>query len=222
MSENLYFITIIARALQEQDVEKALRKAFREIKKKGTQKQYAEGFRNFELFMDAAFKRSEITITDHVHELITQLGTGMFEGTAQEMKLLLEILRSHPEWETEYETILRMEVDEHRAQKFTVIEVSNDRGLVIERTFKKVPGRESFEGILPANYRIKLVNTGWIIWDGKLTAEELIRIALDMAAETKGISKRCKSKIDLLNNGELILRTYPGMVKGRIEIELTR
>ena len=65
MSGNLFFIPIIARALQEQDIEEALRKAFREIKKKGTQKRYAEGFKNFELFMDTAYSRHQITAAWH-------------------------------------------------------------------------------------------------------------------------------------------------------------
>lgn len=222
MNKDLFFVPIIAKALQEPNIEEALRKAFCRIKEMGTQKRYAEGFENFELFMDAAYNRHEITTIDHIHELIAQLAIGMFEGTAQEMKLLLDIIRSNPEWKAEYEAILHMEADEHHAMEFPVIEVSSDKGLVIERTFKKVPGRESFEGILPGNYKIKLVNTSWIIWEGKLTAKELVWTALDMAAETERIQKRHTNKIDLLNNKELILRTYAGREKGRIEIELAR
>lgn len=222
MSGNLFFIPIIARALQEQDIEEALRKAFREIKKKGTQKRYAEGFKNFELFMDTAYSRHQITAADHVRELTAQLGTGMFEGSVQQKESLLDIINSHPEWKAEYEAIRRMEADENLMRKFPVIEVSSDKGTVIEKTFKKVPGRESFDGILPANYKIKLLNTGWIIWEGELTAKELIWTALPMAAETKRIPKRPTNKIDLLNNGELILRTYAGREKGRIEIGLAR
>ena len=43
MSENLYFITIIAKALQAPDIEKALRKAFCKIKQMGAEERYAEG-----------------------------------------------------------------------------------------------------------------------------------------------------------------------------------
>ena len=46
MSENLYFIPIIARALQEPDVEEALWKAFRKIKRMRAEEQYAEGFKS--------------------------------------------------------------------------------------------------------------------------------------------------------------------------------
>jgi len=83
MSEDLYFITILARALQEPDVESALKKAFSEIKQMGTQERYAEGFENFELFMAAAHSRYELTVTDHIQELIIRLATGTFEGPSR-------------------------------------------------------------------------------------------------------------------------------------------
>ena len=97
MSENLlYFFPIIAKALQEPDIEKALRKAFGKIKQMGVEERYAEGFENFEIFMQEVCRRHQITAADHVRELIAQLGTGMFEGLAQEKETLLDIIASHP------------------------------------------------------------------------------------------------------------------------------
>ncbi|KPL24975.1 MAG: hypothetical protein AMJ75_02240 [Phycisphaerae bacterium SM1_79] len=222
MSENLFFIPILAKALRDPDIERSLRNAFFEIKKMGTQRRYAEGFENFELFIDAAYSQHEITTSYRIRELTAQLATGIFEGTAREIESLLDIIRSHPQWQAEYEAILRMEADEHSANRVPVIEVASDKGLAIGKVFRKVPGCESFEGILPGGYKIKLVNTGWIIWEGELTAKELILTALPMAAETERIRNRPTKRLDLLNNGELILRTYPGRKEGRIEIELTK
>ncbi|MCK4787320.1 MAG: hypothetical protein KAV87_26415 [Desulfobacteraceae bacterium] len=224
MSENLYFISIIARALHEPDIEKALKEAFRKIKRMRTEERYAEGFSNFELFMDSAYRHHKITATDYAHELIAQLVTGTFEGSTQEKRSLLDFITSHPEWKTEYEAIRRMEEDENLMQEFPVIEVSSDKGIVIEKTFKKVPGCESFDGILPGNYKIRLVNTGWVIWEGELTAKELM---WSEAHKGKNLplaagKRRPTDEIDLLNNGEVILRTYAGIESGCIEIELTR
>jgi len=221
MNENLFFVPIIANALQEPNIEEALRKAFCQIKKMSTEKRYFEGFANFELFMNTAYNRYEITTTDQIHELIVHLGMGMFEGTTQEKETMLDIVASHPEWKVEYEAFCQIEADKNLMREFPVIEVSSDKGFVIRNTFEKVPGHESFEGLLPGKYKIKLVNTGWIIWEGKLTAKELIWTALDMAADTRGTQKRHTNKIDLLNNKELILRTFAGREMGRIEIELT-
>jgi hypothetical protein len=224
MSDNLlFFISIVVRALQSPDVERALRDAFREIKKKGSEERYAEGFRNFELFMQEVYNRYQVTATDDARELIARLGTGMFEGTLQEKELLLNIINSHPEWKAEYEAFCRMEAHEDLTQDFPVIAVLSEEGLVREITFTKVSGCESIDNIIPGNYKLKLVNTGWIIWEGKLTAEELIWSEgenLQMAAKTKDIQIPPTSKIVLLD-GVLILRTYAGTEGGRIDIELT-
>ena len=227
MSEHLYFISIIARALQEPDIKKALKKAFRKIKRMGSEKRYAEGFENFELFMDAAYSRHQIIATDHISELMAQLATGMFEGSAQEVQRLLDTINSHPEWKAQFEAIRRSEADENIMQESPVIAVSGDKGLAIERTFRKVPGCESFDRIVPGIYTVRLVNTGWVIWEGKLTTEELIwseaheNKNLPMAAETEGIKKEATYQEDLLG-GDLILRTYAGLESGSIELELTR
>ena len=223
MSENLYFIAILARALQEPDVEKALKKAFAEIKQMGTQNRYAKGFENFELFMAAAYSRHELTVTDHIQELIVRLATRTFEGPEQEITPLLEIIRSHPEWLAQYEEIYRLEATDDLREVFPVIGLFNDKGLVAERTFEEVPGCESFDGILPGNYIIKLANTGWVIWKGELTIEELVYTkALPLAAETEGIQIEHTSEKDLLNNGQVLLRTYAGTESGSIKIELTK
>jgi len=227
MSESLYFISIIAQALQEPDIEKGLKEAFCKIKRMGTEKRYAEGFRNFELLMDSAYRRHEITTTDCARELIAQLATGTFEGTTQEEGLLLDFVRSHPEWKTEYEAICSMEEDEDFSQSFPIIGVLGDRGMVIEKTFEEVPGCESFNGIFPGRYTIRLMNTGRTIWEVELTAENLIWSEaygardLDLAAETEDIRRQSTSEKVLLD-GDLILRTYAGIESGSIEIELTR
>ena len=225
MSDNLlYFISIIARALQSPDVDKALRDAFCEIKKKGSQERYAEGFKNFELFMQEAYNRCQVTAADHVSELIALLGTGMFEGPLQEKELLLNIINSHPEWKAEYEAFCRMEAHEDLTQNFPVIAVLSEKGLVKEITFTKASGCESIDNIVPGNYKLKLVNTGWIIWEGKLTAEKLIVPEgqnIQTAAKTKGAQLPPTGRKVLLD-GDLILRTYAGTESGSIEIELRR
>ena len=222
MSHNLlYFISIIARALQSPDVERALRDAFCEIKKKDSEERYAEDFRNFELFMQEVYNRYQITATDHIRELIARLGTGMFEGHLQEKESLLNIINSHPQWKAEYEAFCRMEAHEDPTQDFPVIAVLNEKGLVKEITFTKVSGCESIDNIVQGNYKLKLVNTGWIIWEGHLTAEKLISSGvhknknLSLAAGAPKPTGEIKPL-----DGCLKLRTYAGTESGRIEIEL--
>lgn len=224
MSDNLYFIPIIARALQEPDIEEALTKAFQRIKQMGVEGHYAEGFRNFELFMQEVYNRHQITATDHIRELIARLGTGMFEGSVQEKESLLNIINSHPEWKAEYEAFCRREAHDDLTQDFPVIAVLSEKVLVREITFTKVPSCESVGDILPGKYVIKLANTGWTIWEGHLTAKELLIVPggqnLQMVAESKDAQIPPTGRKVLLD-GDLILRTYAGTKSGRIKIELT-
>jgi hypothetical protein len=224
MNDNqLYFISIIARALRLPDVDRALRNAFCEIKDKGIQDRYTEGYRNFELFMQEVYNRCQVAATNDVRELIAMLGTAMFEGTLQEKKLLLNIINSHPQWKAEYEAFCRMETHKDPTRVFPVIAVLSEQGPVKEITFTKVSGCESIDSIIPGDYKLELTNTGWIIWEGKLTAKELICFKgedIKMAAVTKHAQIPPTGRKVLLG-GDLILRTYAGIESGRIEIELT-
>ncbi len=222
MSDNLlYFISIIARALQSPDVEKALRDAFHEIKKKGKEERYAEGFRNFELFMDTVCSRHEAVTNDYIRELIAELATGTFEGAEQEKRVLTNIICSHPQWKAEYEAFCRMEAHEDLTQVFPEIAVLSEKGPARYVSFPKGPGSQRLNDIIPGNYRLELTNTGWTIWEGKLTAEELILPEGENLSLAAGVGAPTK-KIDLLNNGEVILRTYAGIESGCVDIELTR
>ena len=218
----LYFVSIIAGALQSPDVERALRDAFSEIKDKGREERYAEGFRNFELFMQELYNRCQVTAADHVRELMALLAAGMFEGPQQEKQLLLNIINSHPDWKAEYEAFCRMGVHEDLTQDFPVIAVLSETGFVREITFTNISGCESIDNIVPGNYKLKLVNTGWTIWEGHLAAEKLIS---SEAHKNKNVSLAAgdaipTDEIDLLDNKELILYTYAGIESGRIKIEL--
>lgn len=224
MSENLlYFISIIERALQSPDAERSLSDAFYEIKKKGSQKNYAKGYLNFELFMQEVYNRYKVIVIDHTRELIAMLGTGIFEGSQQDKESVLNIIRSHPKWETEYEAFCRMEAHEDLALVFPVIAVLGEKGFVGQIPFTKVLGRESIDNIVPGNYKIKLVNTGLIIWEGCLAVEKLISFDADNNTNLPLAAGDAipTSNIDLLDNGEVILHTYAGIESGRIEIELT-
>jgi hypothetical protein len=227
MYEGLYYIPLIARALQEPDVKTSLRDAFSTIERLGRQERYSEGFQNFELFMDAAYCQYEIAAADYVLAVAAQLATGGFEDGPQ-MKLLLDIIRSEPEWLAEYEAICRSQVQEDLSQSLPVIRIIGEKGPIAEQSFSQVPGRLSFDGILPGNYVLELVNTGWIIWEGALTAKELIWSQaypdrnLPLAAETTSAQIPATSEKDLLGSKDVVLRTYAGIESGRVEIELTR
>jgi hypothetical protein len=227
MSDGLYFIPIIERALEEPDVAAALEKAFCEIEIKGAQERYVEGCRNFELFMDIACSHHEVVVSSCVRRLIVEMGMGTFGGNEQERRLLLDIVKSRPDWEEEYEAFCRQYAPEIPVQsQRAAIQVSHNGRVIGELVLDNVPGCKWMGGIVPGHYVLKLLNTGWTIWRGELTAPELIlgeafrdrdlRLAAGEGEEQPTGEK------DLLNNGEILLRTYAGIESGSIEIELVR
>lgn len=226
MSDNLYFIQVLRLALERPDLETSLYSAFTEIKKKGAQERYVQGFKNFELFMDEVCHQYDNVATNYIHQLIAQLATGTFEGTEQEIKTLLDIINLHPQWKTEYETVCWREANDDLARGFPEIAVLSQKSPARYVSFPKGPGCRRLNDIIPGNYKFKLINTGWIIWEGELTAKELIWSHahegenLRLAAGDK--KEEPTSKTDLLNNDDLILRTYAKAKNGSIEIELTR
>lgn len=226
MCEGLYFIPILAKALQQPDRKAALSDAFREISKRAARQQYAEGFKNFQLFMVAACSHHKTVEIDHVRELIVELVTETLEGTEEERRLLLKTIDSHPEWKAEYGAICEELIDEDLGQSsFPVIQVLGDTGLAGEVRFEKPAGCESIDGISPGDYSLILANNGWVIWAGRLTAKDLVWAEaygakdLDLAAETGDTHRRPTREIVLLD-GDVILRTFPGIESGSIEVEL--
>ena len=226
MIDNLYFMADITAALHQPDIEKALRDAFVRIKKKGDQERYAEGFNNFKVFMDEVYSQHDLVVTDYIRQLTVELATGTFEGTEQEIKTLLDIINLHPQWKTEYETVCWREANDDLARGFPEIAVLSQKSPARYVSFPKGPGCRRLNDIIPGNYKFKLINTGWIIWEGELTAKELIWSHahegenLRLAAGDK--KEEPTSETDLLNNDDLILRTYAKAKNGSIEIELTR
>ncbi len=221
MSDDLYFITIIERALKEPDVAAALEKAFTDIQNKGEEELYAEGYRNFKRFMDIAHAYHEAVMDDHVRKLIVELATGTFATKELEKQLLWKLINLCPEWRQEYEAVCHEQAGEQLHQDpYPIIQVSSNDRIIGELHFDNVPGHKSISGIVPGKYVLKLLNTGWTIWHGELTAPELITTSLDFAAGAR--EGRSTGQKDLLNNGQVILRTCEGIESGNIVIELTR
>ena len=184
MSNDLYFISTIARALRGPDVEMALIRAFHEIKAKDAGKHYTDGFRNFERFMDIAYSHHGSIVTDCTRELIADTAAGMSDSAGPDMKRLLDVINLRPEWKAEYQRICQAEADESLTRDPPVFAISSTGRVDISRAFTQVPGRVVFDGIVPGNYKIRLINTGWTIWAGKLTAKQLVWTSLPMAAES--------------------------------------
>ena len=227
MDDSLYFVTMLVEALRQPEPQRSLQEAFVQIERMGDQKRHSEGLLNFRRFMDIACSHADMVDLDAARELIAELATGALEGEEQEAGLV-NMIESHPVWKAEYEEMCAELVGQAPLdESMPIIGVFGREGKVGEMVFERVPGRASLEGILPGLCVLKLLNTGWVLWEGELTARDLIWTAaygardLKLAAQTGGARRRPTHR-SVLPERHLILRTFAGLEHGTIELELTR
>ena len=226
MSEDLFFIPILAKALQDTDPKTALKAAFEQIKQLGQQEQYRQGYAQFEAFMAEAQSNCNESDNRILRELITELATQTYTGSPEEKQAILDIIRSQQQWQSDYEAIQEEAGLKPDQKRFPVIQIYKDNHCLKEMSFSKTPGCQSVDGITPGEYVIKL-NIGQTIWEGQLSSADLIWTEaypdrqLNLAAETEGVKEEPIRKIALWD-GEIILSIYAGLESGRIEVELTK
>mgnify|MGYP001081935287 CR=1 FL=1 len=112
MSNDLYFIPIIAKALEQKDTEQSLKKAVEKIKSLGTMPEYKQGYEQFEQFMDIVNEQvkkkepDDLSGKDLIMELIIDLASDTFEGSDDDRQKALSIIKSHPQWQKEYDQLV--------------------------------------------------------------------------------------------------------------------
>ena len=226
MNADLYFIPIIARALQDPDPQTSLDAAFGEINRLGQQDQFSRGLAQFEMFMESICQAHNLQETDHARKLMAELATETFSGSPSQRQAILDRIRSRPDWQAEFEAISNEIAEESGQLSVPVIQVFRENQLINEMAFQELPERKSAGDIVPGHYQLRFI-TGRILWEDELTAKDLIWTEafpgekLDLAAETKETKRKPTRQIKLWK-GEVILRVYAGMENGSIEVELTR
>lgn len=224
MNESLYFIPIIEAALRKAGSAAALIKAFDEIQRKGRQKRYREGFRNFELFMDLAYRHYQIINEGCLGELMVQLAAGTIEATELEKELLLSVISSDSKLQSQYQQIISASRQDD-AIAYPIIELHTEKKMAGQITFAREQSRGYIRNLCPGQYTLKLANTNRVIWKGHLTGKDLLwfqaygTAALELAAETEGVRRKVTHEITLPNAG-IIMRSFAGIESGSIEIEL--
>jgi hypothetical protein len=229
MNQDLYFVPVIARALEQADRANALGRAFAEIEELGRQPVYSRRFENFHRFMaevqrHAASDELHQVDVESIRELLVELATDTFDGNAEERQAVLDVILSQPRLTAEYEQLSATVGADGRKVKTTTINLLKGAELLTRIEFDREPPRASVGRVLPGDYSLAL-ETGRVIWEGHLTARDLLwsaafpERALDLAADTGGRPTTMTREEQLLG-GELALRVFPGLESGRIEVEL--
>jgi hypothetical protein len=226
--KTLFFIPIIARALQSGDPRRAMEEAFDQIRELGGSAEYKEGFRQFMEFIKAAIKPSDEDtsgqklklLKDAIDRLLYDLATDTFEGDEEQKEALIAALREIPEWEAAYVRIKeRQGLFPSEAQM--KIEVLKENRLI--GSYPISPDPAIIGAIAPGRYTIQFSN-GRLLWEGELLKEDLIWTYafpgkdLAMAAETELPQRNPTKEISLLD-GEITISIFAGLETGHIRID---
>lgn len=225
MSKNLFFIAMFFKAFQSAQPDKALKEVFERIEHLGNQPPYRQGVFQFEAFLRDVYSRYELWRDENIGELMVEFVTGIINDDQSEKQAALEILQRHPGWQADYRAMCEVLEPGAGNNKLSVLEIYHE-----QRRMKQIPLTGlatacTIADIEPGRYLIRL-GTGLVIWDGILSIQELIwteafgRQGLSVAAETQEPRQK-PTRQEILLDGEVILRTYAGIEKGSIEVELT-
>ena len=229
MNDDLYFIPIIAKALQQRDPEESLRRAFDQIRSVGRQPRYGLGLEQFERFMatvEIHLKKSkaELPEVDVVSTLIAELVTETFEGSDEEKQKVLSIIQSQPQWRKEYANFAaEIERLDQRPQGIG-ISIFRENETFRSLMFTNIPDTKIICGITPGGYHISFT-TGRLIWEGEFTERDLIWTRafpgkpLELAADTTERKCNPTREISALD-GEITIRVFAGLESSQIEITM--
>ena len=229
MDNDLYFIPIIARALQQKGTEESLKQAFDEIESLGQRPDYWQGYQQFRQFMVAVNghvkeNESDLLEVNTVRALMTELATGTFEGSDEEKQMALGIVQSRPQWRDEYDTLVA-EIERLRKTPEGIgILVSRENELLESLTFTKIGDCKTIDNIIPGSYNIAFA-TGRVIWQDQLDKRDLVWTeaypgqALRLSADT-GQPEGEPTQQSSFFDGEIVLRVFAGLESGRIEITM--
>ncbi len=104
--KDLFFMPLIANALQKPDPKKALQDAFEQIEELGRQPEYKQGFRQFQMFM-TQIKRNidartsppeDIMLNALIRDLQLQVIAGVLEDNQAEEQVCLDLINSRIDW----------------------------------------------------------------------------------------------------------------------------
>lgn len=227
MTDDLYFIAIIARALQQPDTAQALQQAFAHIKSIGRQPQYRRGFVQFEGFMEVVGQHVESEYATSreqsvLRELMTELALDLFPGNDAERRAVLERIHSYTQWQQEYESLCTQISNTERSSSGWEFLIDRDGRPFATIVLEQIPHSQTVESLTPARYSVSLAS-GRLIWQDQLTERDLIWMAafagapLDLAAATDA-AQAGLTRQDTFLNGEVILRVFAGLESGRLEI----
>ena len=227
MNKNLYFLPIIAEALQATEPKQEIKKAFEKIEHLGQQPEYHQGYLQFQQFMAQVFKSDTEPDKVSYHLLIDaifQLDSGIIPEDSIEGKKLLDVIQSNPKLQAEFERVSKQAVQPEASLDAIELIVEKDGQPVGSFPVKGTNAVFEIQDITPGSYEARL-NTGRVVWQADLKPQDLLwseafpEEALDLAADTGESFQRVTKEYKVLD-GEITIRVIPATESGRLEFEI--
>jgi len=136
----------------------------------------------------------------------------------------MDVITSSPEWQQELEKLLAETARSEAPGRMPELIVEKEGKRIGSIPFENEPASKTIRNLKPGLYMIKL-DTGRVLWQDRLTEKDLLWIYafpeqdLDLAADTGDAMPRKTREIELLD-GEVIVRVFPEIESGRLELEI--
>ena len=223
MNREMYFIPIIAHALEQEQVRHALDLAFEDIKMLGQRPECERSYAQFLRFMELVAACRDEEVCAAVRRCMIAWATDAREVAAGEWDAARDVLAARPGWQSEVDALYAEAQRSEWDARWPRLVLAKSGRVVRAIEISDQPGVESVGPIGPGAYVLEL-ETGRGLWEATLRAADLIwsqssrRGPLNLAADTPGAGVQPTREASLLG-GEIILRVFAGVEAGRIEVE---
>ena len=221
MNRDLYFVSILAEALGQPDRWASLRQAFWTIEKLGKQVGFEQGYVNFCRFMAEVFAASQLLDEDAARRVVLRSASSMPGDSDAVEDLLWELMEGRRDLREEYAFLCQL----CKRREGMLLQLLRDDRQIAEISFEGSGCRRVVDGISPGRYAIRL-DVGLMLWEGAFSCADVVWTEafegenLALAAEAGEVRRRMSRQIDIVD-AHLILRVFPGIEQGSLEIELT-
>jgi len=194
MREHLYFIADICNSLRNGFSTEELADIVEDIVSKGKEQKYKRGYGQFLQFVEAG-RAGWLAMSVEQKQMISQIVNELMQESSKEIS--------------------------PTNQSLSLLLERNNVTLAI---LEFLDGNQTFliGDLLPGEYSLR-TDSDWLLWQESLSEVDLYWTSaypdqdLPMAADTEDVEKE-KGKEYVLLNGEVVLRVYPGLENGTMEI----
>lgn len=229
----MFFLPLIADAIGKPGRKNGVQEVFEEIERQGKKPEYRRGLRQFQMFMMEVYKNIEARsiastnteVSSLICDLQLQVIAGVFKENRDQEQACLDLINSRPVWERQFEIVCSEWKRAEPTQRATRIIIDKDGEAFRTVLFERRPLIKTVAQVTPGQYGFRL-ETGRVFGEDRFTRDDLLwayahpACDLRLAADTSGVtSERPTREFELLG-GEVIVRVFPEIDYGRMELSI--